>query len=235
MVIGALAAVQLRLTRPSALSAQEILFTKQTESLIELNASAAKGTLLDFKDILVVVDQSLVQDLLRAVTPMEAEVGGGFRVRIDSADTAFGDGVALVRLTGIATRDGSTVGAEVTVFGAINAVQVDPASGVLRCSVVILGVEAADASALGLIDPVGRLTEALAHGGLSMLLEGFEIPVRVENHLLIPAVASKRLQILAEKLPLTVSAERIKVFGGKLWIFVDVALRPAPAPTGEKS
>ena len=99
----------------------------------------------------------------------------------------------------------------------------------------ILGVEAQDAKALGRNDPIGRLTEALAHGGLSMLLGDLEIPVRVENHLLIPAVASKRLQILAEKLPLTVSAERIKVFGGKLWIFVDVALRPAPAPTGEKS
>jgi len=226
--------VQLRLTRPSALSAQETLLTKQTQNLIELNASAAKGTLLDFKDILVVVDQSLVQDLLRAVTPMEADVGGGFRVRVDSADTAFGDGVALVRLTGIATRDGSTVGAEVTVFGAIEAVQVDPVSGVLRCSVAILGVEAVDASALGRNDPVGRLTEALAHGGLSMLLGGLEIPVRVEDHLSIPAVASKRLQIVAEDLPLTVSAERIKVFDGKLWVFVDVALRPHTA-AGEKS
>ncbi len=75
-------------------------------------------------------------------------------------------------------------------------------------------------------DPIGRLTEALAHGGLSMLLEGLEIPVRVEDHLSIPAVASKRLQIVAEELPLTVSAQRIKVFGGKLWVFVDVALRP---------
>ena len=63
-----------------------------------------------------------------------------------------------------------------------------------------------------------------------MLLGGLEIPVRIEDHLSIPAVASKRLQIVAEKLPLTVGAQQIKVFGGKLWVFVDVALRPkAPA------
>jgi hypothetical protein len=165
---------------------------------------------------------------------MSADVGGGFHVRIDSADTAFGDGVALVRMTGIASLDASTVGAEVTVFGAIDAVQIDPASGVLRCSVAILGVEAQEATALGRNDPVGRLTEALAHGGLSMLLGGLEIPVRVENHLSIPAVASKRLQIVAEHLPLTVSAQQIKVFGGKLWVFIDVALRPNAQSIGAK-
>ena len=230
--VGAFSIVQLRLTRPSRLSAQETLLTRQNLALIELTAAAEKGTLLNFKDILVVVDQSLIQDLLRAVTPMDADVGKGFHVRIDSADTAFGDGVALVRMTGIATLDASAVGAEVTVFGAIDAVQIDPASGVLRCSVAILGVEAQDAKALGRNDPIGRLTEALAHGGLSMLLGGLEIPVRVENHLSIPAVASKRLQIVAEHLPLTVSAQQIKVFGGKLWVFVDVALKPH-APTLE--
>ena len=182
----------------------------------------------------MVVDQALVQDLLRAVTPMDAYVGSGFRVRIDSADTAFGDGVALVRMTGIASLETSPVGAAVTVFGAIDAVRIEPRSGVLRCSVAILGVEAEDAKALGRNDPIGRLTEALAHGGLSMLLGGLEIPVRVENHLSIPAVASKRLQIVAEDLPLTVGAQQIKVFGGKLWIFVDVALRPHVPSLGAK-
>ena len=228
------AIVQLRLTRPSRLSAQETLLTRQNQALIELTASAEKGTLLNFKDVLVVVDQSLVQDLLRAVTPMDADVGKGFHVRIDSADTAFGDGVALVRMSGTATLDASPVGAEVTVFGAIDAVQVDPQSGVLRCSVAILGVDAQDAKALGRNDPIGRLTEALAHGGLSRLLGGLEIPVRVEDHLSIPAVASKRLQIVAEHLPLAVGAEQIKVFGGKLWIFVGVALRPPVASVGVK-
>jgi hypothetical protein len=234
-ILGAFAAVQLRLTRPSRLSAQETLLTRQNQALIQLTASAEKGKLLDFKDILVVVDQSLIQDLLRAVTPMDADVGSGFHVRIDSADTTFGDGVALVRMTGIATRDASTVGAEVTVLGAIEAVQVDPVSGVLRCSVAILGVEAQDAEALGRNDPIGRLTEALAHGGLSMLLGGLEIPVRVENQLSIPAVASKRLQIVAEELPLSVAAQQIKVFGGKLWVFIDLALKPHLPGIGAKS
>lgn len=234
--IGGFMVVRLRLAPPSRLSAQEELLTRQNQALIELTSSAEKGTLLDFKDVLVVVDQSLIQDLLRAVTPMDADVGKGFHVRIDSADTAFGDGVALVRMTGTARLADSKVGAEVTVFGAIDAVQINPESGVLRCSVAILGVEAQDPSALGRNDPIGRLTEALAHGGLSLLLGGLEIPVRVEDHLSIPAVASKRLQIVAEHLPLTVGAKQIKVFGGKMWVFVGVALQPpVPSPAGGKS
>lgn len=206
------------------LSASEILLTQQNEKLTELVAAAEKGTLLDFKGILVIVDQVLVQDLLRAVTPLDADVGGGFHVNIDAADTAFGDGVALVRMTGTARVRGASVSAPVTVFGAIDVVEIDPVSGVLRCGVSILGVEAHDTEALGHNDPVGRLTEALAHGGLSLLLGSLEIPVRVENRLTIPAVDSKRLSIVAEDLPLTVVARQVKVFGGKLWVFVDVNL-----------
>ena len=72
-------------------------------------------------------------------------MGNGFHVQIDSAETAFGDGVALVRMSGIARLNDSPVGAAVTVFGAIDGVQIDSVSGVLHCSVAILGVEARDA------------------------------------------------------------------------------------------
>ena len=114
--------------------------------------------------MLIVVDQALVQDLLRAVTPLEADVGSGFHVKIDSADTAFGDGVALVSMTGTASVGGASVGSLVTVLAAIDVVELHPVSGILECRVSILGVDAQDASALGHGDPVGRLTEALTRG-----------------------------------------------------------------------
>lgn len=215
-------------------SAREALLSRQNLALLELTNDAERGTLLDFKGILVVVDQTLVQDMLSAATPMVAEIGGGFHVRVDTVEAAFGDGVALVELTGTATVGDEPVGAQVTVLGSIDAVTIDAASGVLRCNVSILAVEAENAEALGRNDPVGRLTEALAEGGLSALLGPLEIPVRLENALAIPAVDSKRLQIAAETLPLTVSARRIKVFGGRLWVFVDAGLSgPAPAVLAE--
>jgi hypothetical protein len=239
LVLVAVAFVLVRLlmtpSPPPALSAQETVLTRQNQELVKLAAAAENGTLLDFKGVLIVVNEVLVRDLLRAVTPLEADVGNGFHVRIESADSAFGDGVALVRLTGKASLGGTSVGSQVTVFGAIDVVKLDPASGVLQCGLSILSVEASDANALGQNDPVGRLTEALAHGGLSLLVGALEIPVSVEDRLSIPAVESKRLHIAAENLPLTVAVQQVKVFGGRLWIFVDAALAPRPAKPEAKS
>jgi len=150
-------------------------------------------------------------------------------VKIDSADAAFGDGVALVRMAGTASVGGASVGSQVTVLAAIDVVKLDPISGVLQCGVGILSVEAQDARVLGRNDPVGRLTEALAHGGLSLLLGSLEIPVSIEDRLSIPAVESKRLAIAAATLPLTIAVRQVKVFGGRLWVFVDAGLAPGAA------
>jgi hypothetical protein len=238
LAILVLAFVQLRRMRPGApprMSAQEALLLRQNQELVKLASAAENGTLLDFKGVLIVVDQVLVQDLLRAVTPLDADVGSGFHVKIDSADAAFGDGVALIRMTGTARVGGTSVGSKVTVLGAIDVVELNPISGVLQCGVSILGVEALDATALGHNDPVGRLTEALTHGGLSLLLGSFEIPVSVENRLSIPGVESKRLRIAAEDLPLTIAVQQVKAFGGRLWVFVDAALATGPAKPEAKS
>ena len=232
LAIVTLAVVQMRILRPGKtkrMPAQETLLTRQNQELVKLASAAEDGTLLDFKGVLVVVDQELVQDLLRATTPLEADVGHGFHVKIDTAEASFGDGVALVRLTGTASVGKASVGTPVTVFGAIDVVELDPESGVLRCGVSILGVDAQDEEALGHNDPVGRLTETLTQGGLALLIGSLEVPVSVENRLSIPAVESKRLHISAENLPLTVGVKQVKVFGGKLWVFVDVALAPRPA------
>ena len=232
LAILVLGFVLLRLTGPRGaprMSAREALLSRQNQELVKLALAAENGTLLDFKGVLIVVDQVLVQDLLRAVTPLEADVGSGFHVKIDSADAAFGDGVALVRMTGTASVGGASVGSRVTVLGAIDVVGLAPISGVLQCGVSILGVEAQDATALGHNDPVGRLTEALTRGGLSLLLGSLEIPVSVESRLSIPAVESRRLQIPAENLPLTIAVQQVKVFAGRLWVFVDAALAPGPA------
>jgi hypothetical protein len=232
LAILVLAFAQLRLVwpgRPPRVPAREALLSRQNEELVKLATAAENGTLLDFKGVLIVVDQVLIQDLLRAVTPLEADVGSGFHVKIESADASFGDGVALVTMTGTASVGGASVGSRVTVLAAIDVVELHPVSGILECRVSILGVDAQDTRALGRGDPVGRLTEALTRGGLALLLGPLEIPVSIEDRLSIPAVESKRLQIAAEDLPLTIAVQQVKAFGGRLWVFVDAALAPRPA------
>jgi hypothetical protein len=219
----------MRLGRPPRMSAREALLSRQNQELAKLASAAEDGTLLDFESMLIVVDQVLVRDLLRAVTPLEADVGSGVHVKIDSADASFEDGVALVSMTGTASVGGASVGSRVTVLAAIDVVELQPASGVLECRVSILGVDAQGTRALGDDDTVGRLTEALTRGGLSLLLGSLEIPVSVEYRLSIPAVESKRLQIAAVNLPLRIAVRQVRAFRGRLWVYVDAALAPTPA------
>ena len=207
------------------MSAQEVLLSRQNEELLKLAAAAENGALLDFKGVLVVVNETLVQDLLHAVTPVAADVGNGFHVTIDSAAAAFGE-ASLSFAWGARPAWAAPPWGHQSRFSERSTSSSDPVSGILRCRVSILGVEAQDATALGGNDPVGRLTEALTRGGLALLLGSFEIPVSIENRVSIPAVESKHLQIAAEDLPLAIAVQQVKVFGGRLWVFVDAPSRP---------
>jgi hypothetical protein len=230
LALGTLAGLEtLRRRRDAAQgpSARESILLRQNQELVTLINAAEEGTLLDFEGLLVVVDQSLVQDLLRATTPLEGDVGGGFHVRIDSASAAFRDGLALVSLEGRVNIANAPVAADLVVYGAIDLVELDATSGVLRGDVAVFGIELQQADVLGVDEPARKLTEALTKGGLAMLLRTIEIPVRIENRLAIPAVESKRLKIGAAELPLRARVASVRAFGGKLWVFVDVDADPS--------
>src|SRR5262245_41819972 len=117
--LGIAAFTAREILQPARVSAREAVLSRQNQALGTLVAEAEAGTLLDFKGVLVTVDQSLVQDLVRSVLPIEADVGGGFLVRINDVESAFGSGVALVRLSGQAKLGPTDVGTRVTVFAAI--------------------------------------------------------------------------------------------------------------------
>src|SRR5262249_47953124 len=91
---------------PPRVDAEEALLARQVEGLRVLTAEAARGQLVDSTHVLVVVDEHLVQDLLRAATPFEETVGDRLKVRVESAVVSFSDGFALVRLDGRASLVG---------------------------------------------------------------------------------------------------------------------------------
>jgi hypothetical protein len=206
--------------------AEEIVLERQNRELQRLVSVAENGSLLSFDQVLVVVDQSLMQELLTAASPFEGDVGGGFHVRIDSARATFGDGVALVRLDGQASVAGHSASAAISVYGGLDVVELDPASGRLRCQISLFDVEATHSDILGW--DLRKLGQALAEGGLAQLLHFIEIPVRLENRVEIPAIQSDRVRIPSAEVPLQTSVRDVKVFGGKLWISVGTVLSPVP-------
>jgi hypothetical protein len=218
-LVAASALVTCRSLQPAP-SAEELVLQREVQKLRAQVDAAEAGTLLDFEQMLVVVDQDLVQRLLASATPLEGDVGQGFHVRIDAARAEFANGVALVHLDGEASLVGREISAEMSVYGGLDVVELDPASGVLRARVGVYAVEIPKADVLGIDEPARRLTQALAEGGLEALLGPIEVPVKIEDRLRLPALHTRRVSIPALDVAVAATVSSVRVFAGKLWVGV---------------
>jgi len=218
VVGGGAAAFSCRRLAPPP-SAEELVLQREVQKLRAQVEAAESGTLLDFDQMLVVVDQELVQRLLASATPLEGDVEG-FHVRIDTARAEFTNGVALVHLDGAASVVGRAVSADMSVYGGLDVVELDPASGVLRARLGVYAVEIPKADLLGIDQPARRLTKALAEGGLEALLGPIEVPVRIEDRLRLPALRTRRVRIPALDVPVAATVSSVRVFAGRLWVGV---------------
>jgi hypothetical protein len=205
---------------------EELSLARQVAGLRTLVQAAERGTLVDFDELLVVVDQRVVEELIARVVPVEGVVGG-FHVRLDGARAAFRDGLALLNLEGqVRLREGAAW-ATMSVYGGLDRADLEPDSGVLSSRVTVFAVEVEKSEVLGVFEPNRRLTAALAEGGLDALLGPIRVPVRVADNLSLPAVRTERVSIAAVELPVEARVSSLAAFGGKLWIGVESGLRPA--------
>jgi len=208
-------------------SPEELVLQREVQKLRVQVAAAEAGKLLDFEQVLVVVDQGLVQQLIAGATPLEGDVQS-FHVRIDAARAEFANGVALVHLDGQASLASGGISADMSVYGGLDVVELDPASGVLRARIAVYAVDIPRADLLGIDQPARRLTQALAEGGLEALLGPVEVPVRIEDRLELPALRTRRVSIPALEMPVAATVSSVRVFSGKLWVGVRAKAGPAP-------
>jgi len=234
MVVAAAAICAMCVRHIEGPPAEQLVLERQVEKLRTLVASAESGSLLEFGQLLVVVDERLVQSLLASAVPFEGDVGGGFRVRIDSASASFADGVALIRLRGEATLVDRPISARADVYGGLEVVELHPESRVLRARAKVYAVDIQGADTLGIEQPARRLTRALAEGGLERLLGPIEVPVKVEDRLELPAVETRRIQIPAMDVPVAARVTSVRVFGGKLWVGIAAQLPGASGSPCQK-
>lgn len=208
---------------------------RRNEGLKRLLAEAEKGPVVQKGDVTVVVDQRMVQEVITSVLPVEQVIASRYRVRLTEAGVLFEDGLALVRLKGRATladKDEQYASAELDVAGALDVVDLDPRSGRLRGQVKIIAVDAQAVAVMGMKTPrqAESLVEELGRERLEAfgaLLEGIEIPVRVQQDVAIPAVAEGGVHIGAASVPLTVSVLDVNAFRGRLWVSVKAAVQEA--------
>jgi hypothetical protein len=229
----------------TAASAESAVLERRREGLLALVAAAKRGALLPFDKLLVVADERLVAQVIAATLPFEHVIAGRYRVGVSRAEVRFEDGFGLVRLDGEASfvdRPSSDGHADLTVYGGLDVVDLDPDSGVLRGRVKIIAVDARRVNVYGVkASVVEDLVESLGREKLesfSVLASRIEIPVRVEGKVTLPAVGPGEVTIEGATIPVRAAVSDVKAFRGKLWVSVDVATdttTPAPSPAVEGS
>jgi hypothetical protein len=221
-------------------SAEQAVLDRRRQGLEHLMAAARQGALLPFDKLLVVADEGLVRQVIAATLPFERVIVGRYRIRVGRAEVHFDDGFGLVRLDGeasFADRAKAEGHAEVTVFGGLDVVALDPGSGVLRGSIKIIALDARRVNVYGVKSSIVEdLVEQLGREKLdsfSALASSIEIPVRLDRSVTLPAVGPGEVRIDAATIPVSAAVADVKAFQGKLWVSVDVSTDSAnhpPAP-----
>jgi hypothetical protein len=234
LVLVTCACAWIRDRHAPVVSAEEALLTRRVEGLRKLLARGAAGPLVDVQQVLMVVHQDVVRDLVTAATPFEQTILGRYRVRVNAATTEFADGFALVRLEGSAQLVDPPVWGDVVVLGGLEVVGLDE-SGLLRCQIRILAVEATGANVAGLDRPVRQLIDAFGRDALDALISVVDVPVKVENRVVIPGVNHRRVRIPAAEIPLQARVVEVQVFEERLWVGLAAATGGASPRPGASS
>ncbi len=218
------------------LSAQEENLLRRVRGLEAMHREidASGGRLLRFEHVLVVVRQRLIQQVLDAGLPYERLVAGRYRVRVASARVLLEDGFATLELDGRAgLEDGSGTAADITVYGGLDVVDLDPASGVLRGRVKVYAVEARRTELMGMDVPAERLVEDLSKervDAFEALASSIEIPVRVASDVELPGIGPEGgVTIRPERIPVGAVIHDVKSFHHRLWISIRTSGVAMPA------
>jgi hypothetical protein len=222
---------------PARLPALEANLQRRVEGLTAMiaDAQANGGRIVRFDHILVVVRQRLIQGVLDAGLPVERTLGGRYRVVADRAEVLLEDGFATVRLDGRAhLTDRQDVRADISIHGAIDIVDLDPESGVLRGRVKVYAMEARKVEVAGFEAPIAQLVEDLGRERLETfeaLLTSLEIPVRVGGEIVLPRMGPEGgITIQETSVPVHAVVENVKSFRHRLWVTIRTGVgQPTPS------
>jgi hypothetical protein len=205
--------------------------TRQVADLRTLVERAQKGRLVPPDGLVVAVREDVVQRMAALALPREEVIGGRFRVRLEKVDVRFRDRHGAVRLEGRVgwASDADLYRADVfvdlTVFGRIDTVAVDPKEGTLIAEMVPIGFEIRRLNVGEQQPMVRQLAEGLARAlpeSLSTLRSSVTIPVAFEHQLRLAGRESGRFRFHAASLPLRLVVKDASAHGGRLWVSVGV-------------
>lgn len=225
-------------TGSARLRAEQAVLERQVQGLEELVALAEQGALFPKDAFAIGVDEALVRDLLAAGLPQEQLVAERYRVRVERASVRFESNQSLITLDGrVSSLNTPGTYADLQLRAGLGRLAIEPLRGRLQAQVVLDHFEVRRAAAAGaesrvvsaLIEELGR--ERLdAFEGLVPLLE---IPVRLDQSLVLKGTSEGPVAVSAGELPVRVAVSRVIPLSGRLWVLLDISAGPWTAPAPE--
>ena len=222
------------------LHAQLTTREREAEGLRASLAKLERGeSILPEDAVVVAVSEAVIKEFLDAQLPFEAEAGS-FKVRLVQGEAIF-KGSPAVHLTGeITPTDHPDLVGEIVAQGALENIQVDPGSGMLRATIAIDHVDLVKMAGLerfvggGSLDELGRVVRKQLAGRLPEV----QIPVKIEQGIELPSVTDGPVLIQGARMPLAVAVADVFAGNGLLWVAVRVVpgdlVKTAPAAPSAK-
>ncbi|MFO7692706.1 MAG: hypothetical protein R6V57_06430 [Vicinamibacterales bacterium] len=204
------------------LHAKQVVLRREVQGLRAAAARLERGQpMLPEGDVAVAIDDALLEDILSAQLPFDADVDR-YHLSLKEAEVQF-SGSPVVRLRGTLNLLAyPSILAQVIVVGALEHIDVDPATSTLKARMAIdhLGIEKAgglEAYVSGpALDEVGRMIRLRIKDQLPLV----QIPVNVHRTIDLPAVTRGPVRIDGARLPLNVAVSEVVAARGTLWIAV---------------
>lgn len=207
------------------LRARKVVLKREVDGLRAIVARLERGEpMLPNEDVAISISGDLVRDLITAQLPFELDVER-FHLRLVEAQVLF-RGSPVVKLRGtLFVREKPDYVAEVAAIGALQDIDVEPATGMLKAAIAIdhLSIEQAG----GLEKLVSRATMDEAARTVRMQLKSslpkLQIPVKLQQSVDLPAVTSGPVRIDGARMPIQVGVSEVMATRDVLWISVHFA------------
>ena len=213
----------------SALQAQKAQLERELEGLRESAALVSRGeSLIPASDVVVAIQEALIQGLIARRLPIDIEAAP-YRMALTAVDVGF-NGAPTVQLRGMVSRDGLPgIVVAVKLIGALSRIDVDTTTFTLRAQISADHLEIESTAGVGSLFSGSSLDDVAELLRLELVeqLPVVEIPVRIQEDILIPAVTDGPVQIASVRFPVKASVSRVFAANGRLWIGLHVEVAQA--------
>jgi hypothetical protein len=205
-----------------ALHAQQVVLKREVDGLREVVARLERHEpMLPAGDVALAIDDSLLRDMIAAQLPFEVDVDR-YHLSLKEAEVIF-RGSPVVRLRGtLNLKTYPNLLAQVNVIGALENIEVDPATSTLKARIAIdhLGIEKAAGLESYLSGSTMNDVARMIRLQIKDQMPPVQIPVNVQQNIDLPAVTRGPVRIDGAQLPLKVAVSQVMATQGKLWIAV---------------